>query len=311
MLREMRFCRNCGYRLGEGVEDYTETRRFDAPPSVVTAPLPSAAQTTPHQWGAIQQPQAAPPVAAWQPRQAKKGMHWMVWVVIGLVASSAFGGMFFSRSGTGARSSVNQKADAPRAFIGAENLDTAEHIDGVFIGEVTPPGSAADKAGLVGGDIITSFDGQTLKTKEQLIKILVNTLPGKTVDVVFLRDGQTVTTKLSTVSEEQNDSLEMAFGSMEHGFLGVDDLDRVGVPGANIYGVRVGNVIDNRPAFIAGMKDGDIIIEYNGAPIRTVGELEMRIDRTPPLSLARIVVLRGPENGPLEKLVFEFKVGKD
>ncbi|HEV3470225.1 MAG TPA: hypothetical protein VG148_12945, partial [Pyrinomonadaceae bacterium] len=29
MVAGLRFCRMCGFRLGEGVEEYTETRRFD------------------------------------------------------------------------------------------------------------------------------------------------------------------------------------------------------------------------------------------------------------------------------------------
>ncbi|HEY0005970.1 MAG TPA: hypothetical protein VGB17_14405, partial [Pyrinomonadaceae bacterium] len=33
MPREMRFCRLCGYRLGEGVAEYAETVRFGQQPS--------------------------------------------------------------------------------------------------------------------------------------------------------------------------------------------------------------------------------------------------------------------------------------
>src|SRR5215216_3527570 len=50
----LRFCRMCGYRLGEGVEEYVPTQRFDAasmptaaPPSPATDPF-QARQT----WGA-------------------------------------------------------------------------------------------------------------------------------------------------------------------------------------------------------------------------------------------------------------------
>lgn len=312
MLHEMRFCRSCGFRLGEGVAEYTETRRFDAPPVMVnaTTPLPSSAQTNPPGWGQMPQVQPIQPVATWQPRQPRKGMHWLVWVIVGVVASSALGGAFIG-SVKGIRGvTVNSKAQPPRSFVGAD-LDTADNNAGVFIEKITPPGSAADKAGLVGGDTITAFDGQTVTSRDQLVKILTNMPIGKTVDVAFVRDGQAVITKLTTVSEAENDKLDDAFDNIAHGFLGVDDLDRVTVPGTNVYGVRVGNVVDNRPAYIQGMKDGDIIVEFNGAPIRTTDELEMRIDRTPPLGLAKIVVMRGGENAPVEKILFEIKVGKD
>ena len=313
MLREMRFCRSCGFRLGEGVAEYTETRRFDAPPVSVnaTTPLPLSAQTSPQGWGQIPQVRPIQPVATWQPRQPRKGMHWLVWVIVGVVASSALGGAFIG-SVKGIRGvTISSKAEPPRSYLGADDLDSADNNAGVFVGKITPPGSAADKAGLVGGDIITTFDGQTVTSRDQLVKILTKTPIGKTVDVAFLRDGQTIVTKLTTVSEAENDKLDEAFDNVEHGFLGVDDLDRVTVPGMNISGVRVGNVVDNRPAYIQGMKDGDIIVEFNGAPIRTTRELEMRIDRAPPLSVAKIVVMRGGENTPVEKILFEIKVGKD
>jgi membrane-associated protease RseP (regulator of RpoE activity) len=330
MLREMRFCRNCGYRLGEGVEDYTATRRFDAPPVATanaTAPLPPSAQTNPQAWANVPQARPLSPAATWQPRQAKRGMHWLVWVIVGVVASSAVGGAFLGSRGLGPHISINKKAAVPRSYLGVDNLDTADNEGGVFIGKITPPGSAADKAGLVGGDIIVAFDGQAVTKESQLIKLLTNTPVGKTVEIVYLRDGQRQTTKLTTLSEEDNDKLDDAFDHQPHGLLGVDDLERVPVPGDGVYGVRVdgdvaanppakfgvrvGEVSQNRPAYMAGLKEGDIIVEYNGVPIRTAGELGMRIDRTPPLSPAKVVVIRTHENAPPEKLLFEFKVGRD
>jgi hypothetical protein len=54
LVAGLRFCRRCGYRLGEGVEEYVPTQRFDAasmptaaPPSPATDPF-QARQT----WGA-------------------------------------------------------------------------------------------------------------------------------------------------------------------------------------------------------------------------------------------------------------------
>src|SRR6185369_9094961 len=47
----LRFCRNCGFRLGEGSAEYTETVRFqNAPPG--TLPVNSAANSGPYGYGA-------------------------------------------------------------------------------------------------------------------------------------------------------------------------------------------------------------------------------------------------------------------
>src|SRR5437764_14719689 len=62
MPSEMRFCRACGCRLGEGVEEYTETVRFDNAPRTArnqksktasAAPFPTSA-TGVRDWGTIE-----------------------------------------------------------------------------------------------------------------------------------------------------------------------------------------------------------------------------------------------------------------
>jgi S1-C subfamily serine protease len=70
------------------------------------------------------------------------------------------------------------------------------------------------------------------------------------------------------------------------------DIDRVIVPGMNIYGVRLNRIGKSGPADIAGMKDGDIVIEFDGIPTRTRRELERRIERAQPYSTVTVVVIR-------------------
>jgi S1-C subfamily serine protease len=74
-----------------------------------------------------------------------------------------------------------------------------------------------------------------------------------------------------------------------------DDFKRVQVPGTNIYGVKLDDVYENRPAYTAGLLEGDIVIEFGGTPIRTVEELNWRIDRALPRSTVNVVVMRGSQ----------------
>ena len=167
---------------------------------------------------------------------------------------------------------------------------------GTFVQDVSPPGSALDKAGLLGGDLITSFDGKPVKSESDLNNLLSSTPVGKTVDVTFTRDGETKTVKLTTVSEKENDRLAGVFDDSSKGFLGVEDnFKRVQVPGMNIYGMQLQEVYKNRPAYLAGLRDGDIVIEFNGTPIRTSEEFNARIDRAAPGSTVKIVVMRGSD----------------
>jgi len=322
MPREMRFCRSCGCRLGEGVEEYTETVRFESAPRTSRAGKSQTASAAPSStsptgvkdWSSIARNASEQAVRSvtvglnqWKlGRACKRAPRWMVWVLIPFFVMALTTGLF---SGTRSRFRIRTSAGsasstASGSYLGS-HYKTAQ--GGAFIEDITPPGSAADKAGLVGGDVITSFDGKPIKSESDLNNLLAQTTIGKTVDVVFTRDGETKTAKLTTVSENENDRLEGVFNDGPKGLLGVDDdFKRVQVPGTNIYGVQLNDVTKNRPAYIAGLRDGDIVTEFGGIPIRTTGELNMRIDRAQPDSMVKVVVMRGSE-----RLEIPVKMGEE
>jgi S1-C subfamily serine protease len=310
MPADMRFCRSCGCRLGEGVAEYTETVRFvDAPNTARNGKSKTAKRNSPFTSPADRaefkamanriHEQTVKSVTSslgrWKVRRAcKRVPRWMIWVIIPIMLASMTGGFKFNSSSR--RSSPRSAVSAPSqedSYLGAEYRTTQ---GGAFIRDVSPPGSAADKAGLIGGDIITSFDGKIVKSESDLTNLLTSTPVGKTVDVVFIRDGVTKTAKLTTISEQENDRLAEAFSERPegNGFLGVNDeaFARVQIPEMNIYGVQVNEVYKNRPAYIAGLRDGDIVIELDQAPIRTIEEFNKRIDRALPDSTVRVLVVR-------------------
>ena len=57
---------------------------------------------------------------------------------------------------------------------------------GVFVYDVTA-GTAAEKAGMLKGDIITKFDGSTVSTYNELVSALEYYEAGETVEVVVQR----------------------------------------------------------------------------------------------------------------------------
>ena len=57
---------------------------------------------------------------------------------------------------------------------------------GVFVYDVTA-GTAAEKAGMLKGDIVTKFDGTTVSTYNELVSALEYYEAGETVDVVVQR----------------------------------------------------------------------------------------------------------------------------
>lgn len=305
----MRFCRLCGFRLGEGVEEYTDTVRLGNQPTGQTATASSpGTQTTPfgvHDWGAMA-PSHASQVALGKTKRRGKGPHWIVWVILSIVLSSVLGGSFMGpfKFNIGNRGTPGSGGGAQQSKVGASGFASVD--GGVMIEAVSPPDGPYDKAGMIGGDIITSFDGQAVKSESELRKVIAAIPVGKTVEVLYSRDGEAKKTILTTVSDDEIERLTDIADGLPDGFLGIDGLDRVQVPNSSIYGVKLGQVSDNRPAKLAGLQEGDIIIEFNGAPIRTPEELGARIDRTTPYTTVKAIVIRGTE-----RLEIPVKVGID
>jgi serine protease Do len=233
----------------------------------------------------------------------------MTWMFLGLLIFFIAAGAFTAII-TPLRRGINVgivKMVSPRSYVGVNSFDTTD--GGVTFDDVEPPGGPADKAGLVGGDVITTFDGQVVHDEDQIRDLLGQTPIGKTVDVVFIRDGETKTTKMTTVSKEEFDRLVKDFrvrpeGKGQFGYE-TDDSERVPIPGTKIFGVRLDQISQSRPADLAGIKKGDIVTEFNGVPIRTPEELHSQVLRALPYSTVRVVVLRGTE-----QLEIPVKMGK-
>lgn len=284
MPKEMRFCRSCGNRLGEGPAEYTETVRL---PNAQTGPGASA--TTP--FYAAPMAQRGPSAVYYARKRRMRGMTW-VWIVI--VVFFASGGLL---SSVMKNVRVNGTKIASRAvshsYAGVDGFKSAD--GGVSFDYAKPPGGPADQAGLVGGDIITSFDGHVINNESDMTAVLRATTIGKTVEVLYLRDGEPKKTQLTTISEDQLGELSTAYSNRSgRGKFGYDNdkTTRVAIPGTKMYGVQLDSLEDGEPAQRAGVKEGDVVIEFGGVPIRTEEEFLSRVRRADPYSTVKVVVMR-------------------
>jgi membrane-associated protease RseP (regulator of RpoE activity) len=303
MPRELRFCRNCGFRLGEGSAEYTETVRFqNVPPGAFAGN--SSPNSFPHGMGG---PMTVPPGQIGKRRRRR--MSGMTWMFLGLLIFFIAGGVFTSiinsiRDNVPAK--IMQQA-APHSYAGVDDFETTD--GGITFANVEPPDGPADKAGLVGGDIITTVDGQPVHSDDEMAEILRRIPIGKTVDVIYIRDGETKNTKLTTISREEMKRLEDVFGNRPQGRgqFGYEDgeAERVEIPNTKMFGIQLGEILPNRPADLAGVKQGDIVVEFDGVPIRTSEEFLSRVRRALPYSTIQVVVMR---NG--ERVEIPVKMGK-
>lgn len=303
MPKELRFCRNCGFRLGEGSAEYTETVRFQ---NVPAGAVPgnnafSGSSYTPP--GSLTASSAGP---VRKRRRRLSGMSWMfLGLLIFFIVAAGFTAVIRPIR-QNIRAGMTQSA-APRSYAGVSSFDTTD--GGVTFDKVEPPGSPADLAGLVGGDIITTVDGQPVTTDDEMMELLGRTPIGKTLEIVYIRDGEQKTTKMTTVGKADFERLQKEFRARPAGIgqfgYEEDDSERVPIPNSRMFGVRLDNISSSMPADMAGIKEGDIVIEFDSIPIRTSDELLSRIRRAIPYSTVKVVVLRGEE-----RLEIPVKMGK-
>jgi membrane-associated protease RseP (regulator of RpoE activity) len=285
MPAELRFCRNCGFRLTTGTGDYTGAQYADLSAGAAAAPA-----------------------------KKKRRMSGMSWIFVGLlvffVGAAAFTALIAPK-----HTILPTAPPAPvvKSFVGVNGFNDSDQ--GVTFESVSVPGGPADKAGLVGGDVIVKVNGQQIRDEDHIDEIMSQTPVGQTIEIEYSRDGEKKTAKLTTISQDENRRLNREFerrpeGRAQFGYED-GDADRVQVPGTNIYGVRLGTILRSRPADIAGVKDGDIVTEFDGIPIRTSEEFLMRVRRSLPYTTVKLVVMRNEGEGqPFQKVEIPVKMGK-
>ncbi len=168
----------------------------------------------------------------------------------------------------------------------AQALDLSE-ASGVLVSNVRP-GSAAEKAGVKRGDIITAINGEKIDDGNVLRNKIAGTLPGTAVKLTINRDGtgQELTATLDEYDTEAasadpasqsgpEPAKEPASGRLGGSLVPVTpQLAKQFGSGSETQGLVVTDVDANGVAADAGIIRGDIILEVNRKAVSTAEEVE-------------------------------------
>ena len=158
------------------------------------------------------------------------------------------------------------------------------------------PGSAAAKAGLEPGDVVTSFNGKSIKNRDELVAMVVATRPGMTVPVKVVRDRQEKTINVTvdeldletetqtsragggndnrdTPPQESTAGFGMSLSNITPDLAQRLRLDR------NVQGAVVVDVDQESPAARAGLAGGDIIVRVGQQRIANAGDARRELDK--------------------------------
>ncbi len=177
-----------------------------------------------------------------------------------------------------------------RAFLG---VTTEDAPGGARITAITK-NSAAEKYGLKRGDIITKIDKEKISEQEDVSKVIRSHKPDDKVDITIQRDGkeQTISATLGKTKSSysingtgqfytpeldiepfRNFNFDLRDNGLTYNYFGKGRLGIKAQDTEDGKGVKVLNVTGDSPAAKAGIKENDIITEFNGKTVNGADEL--------------------------------------
>ncbi|MEQ1580831.1 MAG: Do family serine endopeptidase [Steroidobacteraceae bacterium] len=146
----------------------------------------------------------------------------------------------------------------------AQNLGIAD-AQGALVSQVVE-GSAAEKAGVRAGDVITAVNNRTVKTGAELRNAIGLLRVGDKVEITLLREGKPRRVTANVGTQESGTVKKAA--TLHKGLDGAEFADAEG--GA---GVRITAVAANSPAAQSGLRANDLIIGVGQARVANLDQL--------------------------------------
>jgi Do/DeqQ family serine protease len=144
----------------------------------------------------------------------------------------------------------------------ATSMDLPESTQGALVSQVVE-GSAAEKAGVKAGDVITAVNGRPVKDAGSLRNSIGLISIGEKVDLSLLREGKP--RRVTAVVSERDATAEAKAAGTHPGLEGADIID-----GQN--GVLIRSVAEGSPAAQRGLRANDVILAVGRTRVASVAD---------------------------------------
>ncbi len=163
------------------------------------------------------------------------------------------------------------------------NEDLSKHFglpdkNGALVAGVVEKGPA-QKAGIKAGDVIKWFDNKPINSVKELLSVVGRSEVGRKIKIVLARDGKQISLEVA-IGERPPDAETLppeADPSGNWRGLSVDDLSSENArrfQAEEKKGVLVIEIEPGSPADEAGLSAGDVIVEINKQPVKSVSDYE-------------------------------------
>ncbi len=172
---------------------------------------------------------------------------------------------------------------------------------GALVGDIVEDGPAA-KAKVQRGDILTAYNGTTIRDPGHLRSLVAETAPGTDVTVSVFRDKRAQDLRV-TIGEMPTEFATAgrrggAGSKGDHALAGVT-VENVSKPSERFgrstvqSGVVITNIDADSPAERAGLRSGDVIREINRKPVKDVRDFERLTSQLRPKASVLLLLHRG------------------
>jgi S1-C subfamily serine protease len=164
---------------------------------------------------------------------------------------------------------------------------------GILVNRVAPR-SPAEKGGLRGGDIITSFRGKPMSGVKEFQKQVASATPGSKVLMDILRGGKRARVEISVAEMEGQEARpQHRKAPVDAWGLAVEEiparaLRELGIEG----GVEVDYVDAVGPAWEGGIREGDILLRINRKPVPRVDAYRKALLELPKGQMVSVLLWR-------------------
>lgn len=299
-----RFCRNCGAPVATLVEDLVDTNRFS--PTMPREPQSAGASSPFQARMPVVYPVTHDSSASYQTGPIVKKLlrrnviGLIIFLLLSVFIAAGFAiGRRVVRARRAERVEVSRRSvqETIQNSLGFKpgSVSDSEYpgIRGVFIDSLLSDDGPAAVAKIQAGDVVMEVNDQIVRNSAEVAQALDSLTAGAEIAVKLYRDGEIVPLRVK-IADRSFPPLQQRTNQREQGFMGIEDSRRrCCVPGTQKRGVEITGVVDNGPAYLAGLESGDLITEFDGYAVRTSNEFNRRIRAAKPRSRVMVTFYRG------------------